>query len=346
MKEKILVTGGAGFIGSWLVRRLLETGNHVIVLDDFSSGNRDNLPNQHKHLEVLRGSVLDKKIVRRATQDVNLIFHLAGVVGMRLATKQRDLSYRIAVEGTENILEHTDHVPAVLFSSSAVYGYTKSGTSSETMELPREVPLEYDGGEAGYATGKWEMEQLGLAAARQGRPILCIRPFNVVGPRQSHAYGMVLPSFVRRALTGKPLLIYDDGTQCRTFSEIGIFVECIMRLIEDCATFSRIGNIINIGAEQAVQIGELAEIVLEETGRFVPIQRLPYHSVFPNRRDVRWRAPNTERLYEAIGSVAWPNIREIVRSVFMDISNDILASSSLLKTNPEETPFPFTYIGK
>ncbi|MGR0482553.1 MAG: NAD-dependent epimerase/dehydratase family protein [Candidatus Electronema sp. V4] len=346
MKNTVLVTGGAGFIGSWLIKRLLAVGKHVVVLDDLSSGNIDNLPNQNNHLEIFRGSVLDREIVRRAVQDVGLIFHLAGVVGMRLATKQRELSYRIAVEGTEHILQESGRVPTVLFSSSAVYGYTKNGTSAESMELPREVPLEYDGGVAGYATGKWEMEQLGLTEARQGRPILCIRPFNVVGPRQSHAYGMVLPTFVRRALTGKPLYIYDDGAQSRTFSDVGTFIECIMRMIEDYATFNKVGNIINIGAEQAIQIGELAQIVLEETGRDVPIQRVPYHSVFPNRRDVRWRAPNTERLYEAIGTVAWPNIREIVRSVFMDISNEIFASTCLPETNPDETDSQFTYAGQ
>lgn len=322
IKKTALVTGGAGFIGSWLVRRLLESDYNVVVLDNLSSGNIDNLPSQDEHLEILKGSVLDRKIVRRATQHVDLIFHLAGVVGMRLATKQRDLSYRIAVEGTENILEHTDHVPAVLFSSSAVYGYTQSGTSSETMDLSREVPLEYDGGEAGYATGKWEMEQLGLAAARQGRLILCIRPFNVVGPRQSHAYGMVLPTFVRRALTGKPLYIYDDGNQSRTFSEVGTFITCIMRLIKDQTAFNEAKNIINIGSEQIVQLNELAQIVLEETGRIVPIQHVPYHSVFPSRRDVRWRAPNVERLHSFIGTVAWPNIRDIVQLVIVAIEKE------------------------
>lgn len=337
MNKKILVTGGAGFIGSWLVNRLLAAGNHIIVLDDLSSGDTDNLPTKNKHLEIIRGSVLDRKIVREATRDVDLIFHLAGVVGMRLATTQRDLSYRIAVEGTENILQNTDKVPAILFSSSAVYGYSKSGTSSESMELSREIPLEYDGGEAGYATGKWEMEQLALAAARQGRPILCIRPFNVVGPRQSHAYGMVLPTFVRRALTGKPLYIYDDGAQSRTFSEVDTFIECVIRLTENYATFDKVGNIINIGAEQAIKISELAQIVLEETDRAVPVQHLPYHSIFPNRHDVRWRAPNTARLYEAIGTVPWPNIRDIVRSVFIDISKDISASTCLSETNPDKT---------
>lgn len=322
--EKVLITGGAGFIGSWLVRKLLHAGKQVVVLDDLSSGTIDNLPIKNINLKVVIGSVLDQTSVSKAAQGVGLVLHLAGVVGMRLATKQRDLAFRIATEGTFNILEATGNAPIVLFSSSAIYGYTKSGTAQEDAVLSREAVLEYDGGQPGYATGKWEMERIGLAAAQQGRSILCVRPFNVVGPGQRDTYGMVLPTFIRQALTGKPLQIYDDGLQSRTFSGVWTFVECIDRLIENHDVFSDVGNILNIGTTKPTQIRELAQIVIEETGKsFVPIEYIPYDNVFPNHRDVRWRVPEARRISELLGTVRWPNIREVVRSVVTSVANNL-----------------------
>lgn len=319
--NKILVTGGAGFIGSWLVKKFLNAGKQVVVLDDLSSGFIDNLPIKHANLKIVIGSVLDQTTVCRVAQGVGLILHLAGIAGMRLVAKQRDLAYRISTEGTFNILEGTGNTPIVLFSSSAVYGYPKKGTTQEDVALSKEGVLEYDGGQPGYAMGKWVMEQKGLAAARQGRPVLCVRPFNVVGPGQCDTYGMVLPTFVRRSLMGEPLHIYDDGTQSRTFSDVRTFVECVERLVENHNAFTDVGNILNIGATKPVQIRELAQIVLEETDKsFLPIEYIPYHKVFPNQCDVQWRVPEVRRMNELLGNVKWPSIREVVRSVITSMT--------------------------
>ena len=201
--DQVLVTGGAGFIGSWLVQRLLKVGNQVIVLDDLSTGSISRLPN-HPNLEVVIGSVLDLICVRKVVKRARLVIHLAGVVGMRLANHQRELAYRIATEGTSIIMEETGTVPIFLFSSSAVYGYAKSGTSArEKLSVLRNEEIEYDGGQPGYATGKFDMEQMALTiASQQQRQVLCVRPFNVVGPGQQDTYGMVLPSFAMGAKVG------------------------------------------------------------------------------------------------------------------------------------------------
>lgn len=314
MGERILLSGGCGFIGSHLVRALLGAGHRVTVLDDLSTGALTSLP-ASPHLEFVQGSILDPVPVTRAARGVDAVVHLAGVVGMRLATERREEAHRVAAEGTRRLLEATGDAPALLVSSSAVYGLGKGGPVREEDAAGPGGCLQYDGGLPGYASGKLALEAAGAEHAARGRPVRVLRPFNVVGPGQSAAYGMVLPTFVRRALEGRPLVVHDDGEQTRTFSDVRTFVACAVRLLSRPEAWSPTDLAVNVGATTPIRIGELARLVVEETGAEVPVEFVPYHRAFPGRRDVRAREPDVSRLRSLLGPVEWPGMREIVRDV-------------------------------
>ncbi len=312
-REHVLVTGGAGFIGRELVVRALAAGKRVCVLDDFSTGTRDGLP-AHDRLAVIEGSVTDRATVRAAARGVTHVLHLASVVGMRLAVANQQRAWDVAVQGTRAVLEETRDCPVVLFSSSAVYGPRCANPARE--DAPNEADaLEYDGGRVGYAAGKRALESLGLEAAARGRDVLIVRPFNVVGPGQSGAYGMVVPTLLEAARSGRPMTVYDDGQQTRAFSDLATFCTCLERLVRARRAGAREHDVINIGAPQRTTIRELAEIVRDELAADAAVEFIPYDRVFPGRRDVPARVPDVTRLTSSIGSVDWPSVRTIVRAL-------------------------------
>ncbi|MEO7993796.1 MAG: NAD-dependent epimerase/dehydratase family protein [bacterium] len=315
----ILVTGGAGFLGYHLVRRLLADGCQIRILDDLSTGSRDNVPVSPK-VQLIEGSVMRADdVARAAAGGVDGVIHLAGVVGMRLAVGDRERAYTIAVEGTEKVLAGTGNAPSVLFSSSAVYGHTEKVAVSEDMTPGEAGVKEYDGGYSGYATGKWELEQMGQAAAAAGRSILIVRPFNVVGSRQTPTYGMVIPNFIKWALAGQPLQVFDNGLQSRSFGEVRTFCDTLVRLIGTNGAWTPEASVFNIGTQECTAIGDLARMVLEETDSHSTIEYVPYTTVFPGKRDVFARIPNTGRLESLIGPVEWPDMRAIIRDLTVQV---------------------------
>ncbi|MEV5148883.1 NAD-dependent epimerase/dehydratase family protein [Streptomyces sp. NPDC052727] len=311
----VLVTGGAGFIGGHLVRALTRAGHRVRVLDDLSTGRPDTsagLPG----VELVRGSVLDPGAVAAAAAGTGLVLHLAGVVGMRLAAEQAGLAHRVGRTGTANVLAHTGDVPVVLFSSSAVYGLSDGRAPlAEDTPIDRSVPLAYDGGSEGYATGKWELERLGAEAVAAGRPVLVVRPFNVVGPGQRSRYGMVLPTFLRQAAAGQALTVHGDGSQRRCFTEVTQFTDRLLRLMAAAPAWRPGGNVYNIGSTRETSIGELARLVLAATGSTAGVVHVPYEQVFPGRSDVTGRVPATDRLRAVVGETRWLPAAEIVASM-------------------------------
>jgi UDP-glucose 4-epimerase len=307
----ILVTGGAGFIGCWLVRALLLRGYRVRVLDDLSTGNLANLPT-HPWLEVLEGDVVSPEDVFRAAQGAFLLVHLAAVVGVRLAHAQAGRAYSVSVDSARNVLAAAQG-PVVLASSSAVYGLTRCGEAREDHEIDERSVLAYDGGAVGYALGKWHAECLARDAVSRGHEVVVLRLFNTVGPRQSDRYGMVLPTFVRAALAGKPLMVHGDGLQTRCFSDVHTVTETILRLAVD--NKRRDTSVFNIGSDAPVSIIDVARMVIEETGSSSSIVHVPYAEIFPGREDVRWRRPDTSRLQQTVGPVHWPDIRSMVKEV-------------------------------
>lgn len=308
--RKVLVTGGAGFIGSWVVERVQEEAEGVHVLDDLSTGARENVRGS-EGLTLRVGSVLDDQSLDGAFADApDLVIHFAGIVGMRLAHSHRQRSYELAVEGARRVLERAD-CPVLLASSSAVYGLTEGDAVHEGLPLTREQVRAYDGGVAGYALGKLDAEQLARDAAVAGTPTLSLRFFNVVGPRQSGRYGMVLPTFVEAALAGDDLVVHGDGSQTRSFSEVRTVADLVVRLAGRSELFD--GRVLNVGCPHAATVLELAQRVVAATGSRSQLVHVPYETVFPGRRDVQGRKPDTTALEELLGPVDWPDLDCIVR---------------------------------
>jgi len=307
------VTGGCGFIGAWLVRSLSAAGARVTVVDDLSTGRAESVAGL-PGVRVVVGSVLDAPLLRRLGGEATFVFHLAGIVGMRLAMAETAAAHRITVDGTANVLAATGDAPALLFSSSAVYGQGRPGESAdERWPIRLEDLRAYDGGRLGYAAGKWELERLGAEARAAGRACLSVRPFNVVGPGQSAAYGMVLPRFMAAARAGEDLCVYDDGRQTRCFTDVRSFVRHLLAL----ATTPRAYEVgpINLGNPDSIAILDLARLVVEATGSRSEIRFEPYASVFPGRTDVRHRRPRVERAASLVGTLDWAPISSVVREL-------------------------------
>jgi UDP-glucose 4-epimerase len=306
----VLVTGGAGFIGCWVVRDLLGKGYHVRVIDDLSTGCLSNLP-VHPRLELVEGDVTHASDVERVAAGAGLIIHLAAVVGVRLAHSQADKAYKVSVDGARNLFSKS-RAPTVLASSSAVYGLTCGGAAHEDDAIDEETVRAYDGGHTGYALGKWHAELLAREAAARGQRVLVLRLFNTIGPRQTDRYGMVLPTFVRAALAGRPVVVHGDGLQTRCFSDVHTVSRAIVGLALEADLESAV---FNVGSTSQIPIIDLARVVVEEAESDSTILHVPYDEVFPGRKDVLWRRPETSRLQAAVGPVQWPGIRSIVREV-------------------------------
>ncbi len=307
---RVCVTGGAGFIGSAVTRRLLEMGHHVIVLDDLSSGTR--APHPTSHLTFIKGSVIDRRAVSAAVSGADLILHMAGVVGMRLAYEKRNLSYAISVHGTRQILECAPAVPIVAMSSSAVYGDRHGTLMHEAETLDPQGVLRYDGGAPGYALGKLHLERIVSETAAYG---FCVRPFNVVGRGQASKYGMVVPTFVTRALSGKNLVVYDDGLQTRCLSDIDSFVEALLKIIENPESWKTPSRVINLGSNKPTTILSLAQQVIIHSRSQSAIEFVPYNSAFPGRDDIRARVPDVRLLQSLAGPIGWACTEKIVRTL-------------------------------
>jgi UDP-glucose 4-epimerase len=271
----------------------------------------NNLP-QHDNLIFHHGSILDSTRLE-GFKDIGLVIHLANMVGMRLVKSYEQLAYDTAKIGTTNVLEHTGDAPVVLFSSSSVYGLlttTKRVREDESLSL-REC-LAYDGGNLGYACGKWETEQLGLDEAKKGRKVLILRPFNVIGPRQVSDYGMVVPKFIEQASRNEPLTIYGDGTQSRCFSWVDTFIDCIFQLMQQERAWQSGNNIVNVGSDQITSIRSLAEEVIRATDSISAIEHIDYDKIFRGQKDVLSRVPDTTYGESLYGQVQWPGISDII----------------------------------
>jgi UDP-glucose 4-epimerase len=313
--KTVLITGGAGFIGGHLARKYLAMDYRVYVLDDFSTGLEENLPID-PNLFIHRHSILDKACLKQFAH-ADLIIHLASVVGMKKVKQDADLTYRTATEGTRNVLECLAGIPTVLFSSSAVYGMTGTESRcSEFDELNENGLTQYDGGIPGYATGKRHMEQIGLSKARDGRKVLIVRPFNVIGERQLSNYGMVVPKFIKAAMSDMPLIVYGNGLQSRCFSDVNTFVDAMVKLIHCDAAWVPGGNIVNIGSDKPTTINSLAQITISLCGSRSTLEYLPFHEVFKGHVDVQGRIPDTTKFTDLAGHIEWPGIEQAVNKIF------------------------------
>ncbi len=322
--KRALVTGGAGFIGSHLAEALLGDGYTVTVLDDLSTGSASNVSHLHE-LELVVGDTANEDLVETLVAESDVVFHLAAAVGVRLILAEPIESFRTNVLGTEAVLRAASrHGTKVLVAStSEVYGKVARLPQREDDDVlvgPTSISR------WSYAASKMLDEFIGLAYARQGLPVVCFRLFNTVGPRQSGAYGMVVPRFVDAALHGEPLLVHGDGTQSRCFLHVDDAVSAIVRLERSEAAA---GQVFNVGSTEPVTIHELAERVLEtvhrlklkdgngNAGHESEIVLVPYAQAYPNGdfEDIRARRPSVDKLRELTRWRPRHDLDDILRDV-------------------------------
>jgi len=296
----VLITGGAGFIGSHLAERCLAEGWQVAVLDDLSTGAFENIaPLKSKPAFSYRiESVFNEPVVAEMVDGADVVFHLAAAVGVKLIVESPVRTIETNVHGTEVVLRCAakKSKPVMLASTSEVYGKSTRFPFREADDL---VLGPTDIGRWSYAASKALDEWLALAHWRERRlPVTVFRFFNTVGSRQTGRYGMVVPTFVRQALRGEPLTVHEKGEQRRCFSYVGDVVEAVVRLAQ---TPEAVGQVVNIGNDQEVSINELAALVKEITGSPSSIQYVPYDKVYgPGFEDMPRRVPCLDKLESLI----------------------------------------------
>jgi UDP-glucose 4-epimerase len=309
----ILVTGGAGFIGSHLVERLLAEGCRVTVIDDFSTGRPENLAavRTDPRLRVIEARVSACAGLDRLAGEADAIYHLAAAVGVELVVRSPIRTIRTNLDETEAILEAAagPGVPVLLASTSEVYGKSQHAEFREEDDLLIGPPHL---GRWSYACSKLMDEFLALAYARErGLPVIVARIFNTVGPRQTGQYGMVLPRFIAAARAGRPLRVYGDGAQTRCFCYVADTVEALARLMRCPAAR---GEVFNVGSTEEVSILELARRVIAALGSSSPIERVPYDAAYaPGFEDMRRRRPAVDKLERFTGFRPATPLDEIIR---------------------------------
>lgn len=315
---RVLITGGAGFIGSHLAERLIAEGHHVVALDDLSTGSRTNLVDiaDNPKFEFVEGSVLDAALVQNLVADADTVFHMAAAVGVKLIMDEPSKSILTNVSGTENVLKAAiiDKTPTYIASTSEVYGKASKFPFEEDDDLTIGATKNL---RWSYACAKTLDEFLSLAYAREvGLPVVVLRFFNTTGPRQTGRYGMVLPNFVQNALDGRPLLVHGTGEQTRCFGHVYDVVEALIRLL---ATPEAFGEVYNIGTDQEVSIGSLAEQVIAATGSTSKIELIPYEEVYPvGFEDMKRRIPSVAKLQAAIDFRPMRTLKEIIDDIIVE----------------------------
>ena len=327
-RRRVVVTGGAGFVDSHLCEELVRRGDDVLVVDDLSTGRRENLVAlAARGLRLTVASVADPAVAARACAEADFVFHLAGVVGVRrladepLAVMQSNLASTQAML----VAAAAAHVPILITSSSEVYG---DGPVPFREHDPVRAGA-VEGRRGGYACAKAMGEFLALGhAAASGLPVVVARLFNTVGPRQSGDHGMVLPRFVQQALRDEPLTVYGDGGQTRCFAHVGDVVRALADLARTEAAF---GHVVNVGSERETTVLALAELVRERAGSRSSIRFVPYGDVFPaGFADPARRVPALERLRSLVGFAPSTPLPQIV--------DELVASERCRGTVPSPQP--------
>ena len=315
---KCLVTGAAGFIGSHLVEELLVAGHVVVGLDDFSTGREQNLAAvaSHRNLRMVRGSVLDREAVDELTAGVDCVFHLAAAVGAFVIRDKTLESLQTNIHGTENVVAAASRQGArlLLASTSEIYGKNMTVGLREDDDRIIGSPLR---SRWSYAEAKAIDESLVDAYARErGLRAVIVRLFNTVGPRQTGRYGMVIPRFVRQALTGEPLTVFGTGEQIRCFCHVSDVIPALPRLV---LSGRASGRAVNLGSSEQVSIGELARRVIEITCSSSGITRASYLEAYGSGyEDMQRRVPNCALAEELVGFRASRSLDEIIRAVIAD----------------------------
>jgi UDP-glucose 4-epimerase len=322
---RYLITGGAGFIGSHLADNLLREGHTVTVIDDLCTGAIHNIENlkPRRGFNYIIDSIFNRPLLAELIDDHDSIFHLAASVGVRLIVESPVRTIETNVKGTEVVLElaNKKKKKVLIASTSEVYGKSAKIPFCEDDDL---VMGGTQKGRWSYACSKAIDEFLALAYWKEkSLPVVIVRLFNTVGPRQTGRYGMVLPNFVSAALAGEPLTVFGDGTQSRCFCHVKDTVGALARLIEHPLA---VGHIFNVGSEEEITIAELAGLVKTMTGSVSPVQYIPYDEAYEQGfEDMHRRVPDISRIRKLLSFEPTYDIRQIVKSVIVSFKPPVKA---------------------
>jgi UDP-glucose 4-epimerase len=312
---RVLITGGAGFIGSHLAEALLARGDDVLILDDLSTGSMENirhlkpLPNFHYWID----SVMNRVLLAELVDESDLVIHFAAAVGVRLIVESPVHTIETNVKGTELVLQAAQKKKKTVLVASTSEVYGKS----------TEIPFREDGdlvmgatskGRWSYAASKALDEFLGLAYYREKKlPVIVSRFFNTIGPRQTGRYGMVVPNFVRQAMSGKPITVFGDGKQSRCFCHVGDVVQALLKLV---ATPKAVGEVFNIGSTEEISIEGLAQLVKQRVKSDSEIRYIPYNQAYEEGfEDMLRRVPSIEKISKCIGWRATTPLNATIDSI-------------------------------
>jgi UDP-glucose 4-epimerase len=312
---RVLITGGAGFVGSHLAEALLERGDEVYALDNLSTGSIENIthlkPNARFHYTI--DTITNEPLLAELIDRCDVVVHLAAAVGVKLIVEAPVHTIETNVHGTEVVLKHANKKKKLVLvaSTSEVYGKSINVPFREDADL---VLGPSDKHRWAYACSKLIDEFLALAYWKERKlPVIIVRLFNTVGPRQTGQYGMVIPSFVQQALAGRPITVFGDGSQSRSFTYVGDVVRAMVALIDEPRA---IGQVFNIGNGHEISIGDLAEKIRALTGSRSEIVRIPYDQAYEaGFEDMPRRVPDISKVRALVGYSPTVELDEILTRV-------------------------------
>ena len=312
---RFLITGGAGFIGSHLAERLLDRGDRVVLLDNLSTGSMDNIRHlkSFERMEYHLDNIENRQLVAELVDDADAVIHLAAAVGVKLIVESPVRTIETNVNGTQRILEAACKKRKLVLtaSTSEVYGKNTNVPFHEDADLVLGPTTK---GRWSYAASKALDEFLALSYWKEKQlPVIVVRLFNTVGPRQTGRYGMVLPNFVKAALDNAAISVYGDGKQSRCFCDVRDTVEALVRLID---THHSVGEVVNVGNTEEVSIEQLAHLVKQRTGSESAIEFIPYDKAYePGFEDMMRRVPCVDKLEALTGFRPRTPLTEIIDRV-------------------------------
>jgi UDP-glucose 4-epimerase len=312
---RVLITGGAGFVGSHLAEALLGRGDEVFAIDDLSTGSIDNIAHLkgHPRFGYTIDTVANEAVLAELIDRADVVVHLAAAVGVKLIVERPVHTIETNVHGTEVVLKLANKKKKLVLiaSTSEVYGKSTTVPFREDADLVLGPTSKH---RWAYACSKLIDEFLALAYWKERKlPVIIVRLFNTVGPRQSGQYGMVIPSFVRQALAGQPITVYGDGTQSRSFTYVGDVVNALIALIGEPAA---VGQVFNVGNGHEITIGELAEKIRVMTGSTSDIVRIPYDQAYESGfEDMPRRVPDIGKIRALVGYRPTVELEEILDRV-------------------------------
>ena len=316
---RVLITGGAGFVGSHLAEALLERGDEVFVLDDLSTGSIDNISHlkPHPKFHYTIDSVTNEPLLAEMLDRCDTVVHLAAAVGVKLIVEAPVRTIETNVHGTEVVLKHANKKKKLVLiaSTSEVYGKSAIVPFKEDADLVLGPTSKH---RWAYACSKMIDEFLALAYWKERKlPVVIVRLFNTVGPRQTGQYGMVVPSFVRQAISGGPITVFGDGTQSRSFTYVGDVVRAMVALINEPRA---VGQVFNIGNGHEISIYDLAVRIKTMTGSASPIVKIPYDQAYEaGFEDMPRRVPDISKIRALVGYEPTVELDEILTRVIASL---------------------------